>query len=229
MGRTNIQYDNKTVKKFRTIFIDFYAQNHIWFKTVGSSQYGYKLEKIIPAPKEKKIDETFSTTVSMIKKLVIESLEDSVRSEIRHFQDCFDHNLFKEKIKLSLNVGQSSNLEKIRLAFSYHKYWDRQYGGKRWAEATKYLISLKNSKNIKDDIYFIDRIFDLQHNTGFILNKTNFTHLEDRAFRLKKTPGANPKSSINALNFRFRASLEDLIDNSSITTKKLYFANKNYI
>jgi hypothetical protein len=72
--------------------------------------------------------------------------------------------------------------------FSLYRLWNSFYGGKKWAKACKMWFELYNSKTIKDDIFIIDKIFDLQHNTGIIFSKKgcNFrqltkTHLDNRS------------------------------------------------
>ncbi len=104
------------------------------------------------------------------------------------------------------------------------KIWYRHYGGKRWAEATRLLIQLKDSKTLKDDIYLIDRIFDLQHNTGFILNKTVFATLDSRE-RVNRKHKNGRWYYVKPLNYRFTASLHDLVRYASSDVRGLYTAN----
>jgi hypothetical protein len=51
--------------------------------------------------------------------------------------------------------------------------WAYQYGGPRWAAITQYLIDLKNTSvtDHKKLMYIIDRINDIEHNTGSIFTK----------------------------------------------------------
>jgi len=104
------------------------------------------------------------------------------------------------------------------------KAWSSDYGGKRWGTATDFLIKLKESKSLKDDIFLLDRIFDLQHNTGHILNKTTFRCLsKSRRFRNAKNRPVQP------LNFRFKATIKDMADKASAYVRGLYTANLAYI
>jgi len=42
------------------------------------------------------------------------------------------------------------------------------------------LLKAESIKTIVEKIYWIDEVLDLQHNTGFILNKTEFMALFDK-------------------------------------------------
>lgn len=98
-----------------------------------------------------------------------------------------------------------------------------EYGGKRWGKATELLIKLKESKSIKDDIFFIDQIFDLQHNTGFILNKGPFITLENHSVNIKDSTWKRP------LDIRFKYSPYDMLKWCSFEVRHLYITNLNYL
>lgn len=59
------------------------------------------------------------------------------------------------------------------------KFWEEHadaYGGKAWARITEALIELHDAVKrgkLKELIMVIDKIYDLQHNTGSLLSKTN--------------------------------------------------------
>jgi hypothetical protein len=211
------------------LFFDFYVLNELWFKTIGAAQYGYNTIKILPHKKEEAIDTTFNEIVQILKANVIEALERSVRNEIKHFHGCGpDGDYYRSAEMFIERYGDrglhKKSLDVIEKAFSL-RGWSSSYGGKRWAQGTYWLQQLINSKTIKDDVFIIDRIFDLQHNSGFILNKTNFVRL---SVGIKKTSwdeyyGAKP------LNLRFKSTPEKMTEYCSNYIKKLWFANKNYI
>lgn len=46
--------------------------------------------------------------------------------------------------------------------------WRRYFGGKKWGKATSYL--LVNPKTTDDKMFWIDRVLDLEHNTGGIFH-----------------------------------------------------------
>lgn len=232
---------NKTIR----LFFDFYVMNEVWFKTIGRGKLGYT-NKIIPSKKEEIIENTFNSIISEMKQRVIDCLEKSVRGEIKHFDNngpernipfkyndidnyyhCKNVKLIKNFIK---KYGRRSNkwsLQTIRDGFLLNK-WDECYGGKKWAKATELLIKLKNSKSITDDIYFIDRIFDLQHNTGFVLDKTYFKFLKNYFLPIDLRRRYKIKHRI-PLNFRFAGKIEDMVNLASSKVYKIYMANKNYL
>jgi hypothetical protein len=245
-----VDYHNpKSCKEILSLFFDFYVLNEVWFRTVGMEVYGYAASIILPAAKERAIDSTFRAKVAAIKNEVVNALEASVRHEVRHWADETNRNKAFRKTCAAVGIkghdwddgseydegkeytyadGKAfSKLPLPSISMMYHaRCWHRQYGGSRWGKGVDLLIKLKESKNIKDDIFLIDQIFDLQHNTGFILNKTGFAGLEDRVNR--RLPNGR-KTQIKALNFRFRGSTEELSEHCSWRVKGLYVANKNYL
>jgi len=50
--------------------------------------------------------------------------------------------------------------------------WARNYGGKGWADAASGWLKLHDATEPNDMLAYIDHIIDIQHNTGFILNKS---------------------------------------------------------
>lgn len=243
MSRVQYKYAVKNKDVLR-LFFDFYSLNEIWFRTVGAGEYGYAVTKILPSAKEEIIQSTFADKVNTLKREIIGALEASVRHEIGHWR--YEVNKYTNwggeghhssyvnicKIaKISVDRASRTKLSKLPLHHISMLYgydgWDLYYGGKPWQKATDLLIKLKESKAFKDDIFYIDQIFDLQHNTGFILNKTEFVILDD----VRKTRMADGVKAIyrKALNFRFKASLKDLVENCSLNVKKIYTANLNYI
>ena len=234
------------------LFFDFYALNEIWFRTVGAAEYGYPVTRILPFSKENAINETFKSKVSLLKKQVIKALEVSVRGEARHWREYTyieDYDAHGEPIsgpshfevtshKIGYDTSMSwtacrkffktTSLEKILFVFEAD-CWQLDYGGKRWAEATKLLIQLKNSKTLKDDVYLIDRIFDLQHNSGFVLNKTVFVTLDRRDYGRVVRVKNKRKCAVKPLNYRFHATLDELVQYASEYVRGLYRANRRMI
>ena len=49
--------------------------------------------------------------------------------------------------------------------------WEASYGGKKWEEIANAYIMLNNASSHRDKQIAIDHAFDLQHNTGTVLNK----------------------------------------------------------
>lgn len=237
------RFKNKSLIR---LFIDFYTLNEIWFRTVGAETYGYNLTKVIPGKKADKIAAGLEKVVAVLKQEVIFALEASVRAEIAHWNNetsdkCYDVDKYTfrpeytalcklatvSRWHASIVKLQKLPLPAISRLFNY-KHWSQSYGGKLWGDATDCLIKLKESTVLKDDIFLLDRIFDLQHNNGFILNKTEFAML-DRVRKFKLTAVDKNYVYKKALNFRFGATLADMVENSTFAVKKIYMANLNYI
>jgi hypothetical protein len=213
------------------LFFDLYTVNHLWFWTIGAQKSGYHFFNILPAPKEERIDETFEQVVTDMKKRVIKALEWSVRGEISHFygygpgscRSYFSprhpiHNFIKRHGNRKL---RHCPLEVIEEAFNMNG-WDADYGGKKWGKAVYWLIQLKKSSSLAEDCFIIDRIFDLQHNNGFVLNKTEFRILENRRMRFRK-------KDMCPLTYRARAQVTDMLEHCSHRVRGLVIANSNYL
>lgn len=226
--------------------------------------------KILPHKKAEKINQAFHETITLIKANVIDALEYSVRREARHIYGCFNPSEKEiELLKTIKHISFEKNSYEDYNGKTHHSYyingvnqdkmslydiqrvfsmkgWDSSYGGKRWAKGTEMLIALKNSKNVTEDVFLIDRILDLHHNTGFILNKTEFDILDHRVEELisiyysdknykfdneaKKRlfKKSNQKYS-TVLNYRKINDPGRFIDLCSENISKLWIANKNYL
>ena len=49
--------------------------------------------------------------------------------------------------------------------------WNSSYGGAAWEQACKYWLNLYNASSLPEMSIHIDRIYDLEHNTGALLDK----------------------------------------------------------
>lgn len=171
--------------------------------------------------KREKISDEYEKCVEKLYPAVRDSLEWSVRGEIRHFEDCccVNHDsVFREFYKFSRYKLSKLKLETIKDLFEYG-VWESDYGGETWAVATGFL--LENPRTIQEKTYWMDRVFDHQHNNGFILNKTEFEELE-------YSYGSDEVYS-NYLDFRRNAKMIKLSKFSSKSIRKLLLANKNLL
>lgn len=78
----------------------------------------------------------------------------------------------------------------IKKIFSDPELWQKEfYGGKPWANAVDSWMKLHNASSLREMQIWIDHIYDIQHNTGNVLDKNaaynngNF----ERALELKKS------------------------------------------
>ena len=84
------------------------------------------------------------------------------------------NNLARHKAGQALTLVGYQSLEFVELAkiiYSNLK-WKRRYGGQAWKKICEGWIKLYHANNINSKILAIDHLYDLQHNTGFALNKT---------------------------------------------------------
>jgi len=207
----------KKIPRIINTFFDFYCLYELWYKTVGGQFYKNAVPQILPWRKEEIIDKAFTDLVNSLKRLVIENLQRTVTLEAKHYNSygpCNTHTyaIFRQ---------HPHDLGLISKMF-YEKNWSSEYGGKKWGIATDALIGLIQSRSIKDDVYWIDRIFDLQHNNGFILNKTIFKALEDCKGYLN-----------NDCPLDYRAGCvdikEEMVPYTSFGVYKIMMANANYL
>lgn len=110
-------------------------------------------------------------------------------------------------------------------AFEYDD-WVRGYGGELWAEATRFVLD--TPKTIANKELWVDRVFDLHHNSGHLLNKTGFKYISKRnQFRRR---GQTSHYARTALNFRrYAKTISELAEFSSGSVKKLVKANLNQL
>jgi hypothetical protein len=194
--------NSATIKK---MFFDFYALECLThFCGPNSLNFECRRDRIRYAS-ESAIDTLYTH--------VKDALRVSVMSEYENAQ-CNYHGDEQPRYK------PGASLQYIRNVFAQKNRWNHSYGGKKWAIATDFVM--QNPTTYIEKTIWIDRVFDLQHNTGFILNKTDFNCLEGE---IKPKKGRRQK----ILNFRASAKFVDLLDHCSLSTKKLAFANSCFI
>lgn len=135
--------------------------------------------------------------------------------------ECFgeSHENQLKFLQQSFRVPIEWSFEEIANSFQ-DPSWDSQYGGKRWAKATKMLLVLPQNQNEK--ILWIDRVLDLYHNNGHLLNKSMVAVLSK-----PRTIGKIPRNRTSALNYRKHAqTLSELAFFGSTKVKNLLIANK---
>jgi hypothetical protein len=104
-------------------------------------------------------------------------------------------------------------------------YWSHGYGGKKWAKACKMLLELPLTHQQK--VLWIDKVLDLYHNNGHLLNKSMLSVLSK-----PKTIGTDKQRNRykTALNYRrYAQTLSELTHFSSEDVRNLFIANKRKI
>lgn len=56
-------------------------------------------------------------------------------------------------------------------------HWDEGYGGHMWFEICQLIRQLNATKTLKTEIFLIDRLYDIEHNTGRLLEKIPALHV----------------------------------------------------
>ena len=110
--------------------------------------------------------------------------------------------------------------------------WESCYGGELWANATRLLIELKKLlklNNVYDKLALtIDAILDLQHNNGFIMNKTGFGVLSGT--KLCEWDGYKDDIEFNHLDNRYNLkSIDDYKPYCSTKVRNLITATGRHI
>lgn len=225
---------------FYNLFFDFYVMYEIYYRTIGIMKYSDRLGEnglILPYKKEAAITSVFEETVGRMKEVVRKELRFSVYREARHIPAYIGSKGMQEYYDYVVNTanrryGSSGNCEKLTLEelekFYSFKWSENNYGGKRWMRATTALIELEKSNDSMTDVFWIDRVFDLEHNTGHILDKGELDFLKSYKFRVWG-PARRFKVNKNCLDFRHYATIEDMIPMCSSKVQKIYCANKNYL
>ena len=103
--------------------------------------------------------------------------------------------------------------------------WDSAYGGAKWAQATQAIKDSFKLKTVHDKVQWIDKVLDLYHNNGHLLNKTHFRSLSmaNSAFY------ASPKGGMMLSPLEFRAKAKCItvyLPFCSSDVKRLVIARK---
>jgi hypothetical protein len=149
--------------------------------------------------------------------------EMSIKYDLEFIRNRFDRYLKGELELHDLHIRFDIDL--LIYAFS-NVDWALKYGGRNWAKAAQLLR--EEPKTVHHKQLWIDRVLDLQHNTGHILNKTDFWSLsQPKQCHRQFEPRKNKRSPLNYR--RYANSISDLIRYSSSSVRKLAIANMNYI
>lgn len=203
------------------------------------------------ANKARKITESAERITNKLYLNIREALEASVVSELRYVQgevctipedmndeewEACDRNIdFIEDLYMH---GNSSHiLKEMQNHFHLAQWcfdklaWDEGYGGPLWGTATSYL--LQHPVSFLQKTMWIDNVLDLQHNSGFILDKTDFYVLSLTLNEEEKEQFKNEQLKHyfdpTYLDYRAAADLPALCKMGSGLLKKIYMANVNFL
>lgn len=228
---------HKKLNKFVKLFFDFYAINELYLRCGGFREVGYiKYDVFVPERIFEKIKYSYEEIVETIFQHTVECLSRTTRGELIHnfysrvlFQgDYMTPKLLLKKegynMKIFYGDGIIQNANKAYHLFTEYS-WEEPYGGKAWANGAEALMDLKNIETTSDKVYWVDRVMDLYHNTGHILNKTEFSCLENDVY-------ANDpdEDEISFLDFRAECkTIFDFIDYCSDYVRKLIIPRKRLL
>lgn len=186
----HLQSNQKNMRRVYELFFDFYA-----ITTVKG--YIDAARTILSSYKEERLSFMAERVVDEIYEFVKDALTYSVYSEasylFRRYRtskgmeafDCGPATL--NKWTKSKGVYRKRSWE-VSLGIIYEgfqtTFWELDYGGTSWAEGTKFLLDLP--KTYSEKIIWVDRVFDLQHNTGHMLNKTVFHVISEDTYSYPK-------------------------------------------
>lgn len=218
--------DKERLKPTRGFF-DFYSLNLLNY-FAGENSLNFENRR-------KRINKEYENVVENFYKDILIALAYSVQREFRHY-NTQANGREKELIKLSAKckkglpllekqlqehdlsiIPDKEILRKILRGFESGN-WCSSYGGKPWAEGARFLVNLP--KTFDEKVIWIDRVLDLQHNNGHMLNKTKFRSLSEYNYCFKSNP----------LDYRKKAkTFSSLLQFSSLKVKSLGMASKNFI
>ena len=134
----------------------------------------------------------------------------------------YNENIYDEVKFCNFNF----DLNDVYYGFDFFN-WEKYYGGKLWAKAVAFLF--EKPKTEKEKEFWVDRVLDLQHNSGFILDKTKYFRLSLK--RQFKTPNKKNKTkTIDALTYRRNCSnVTQLAQFCSHKVKKTCNINKGLL
>lgn len=120
-------------------------------------------------------------------------------------------------------VKELKEIDFAELAQEFNNgHWYREYGGKKWGKAAELLTKLPQTHSEK--VLWTDKVLDLYHNNGHLLNKSMVSVLSK-----PKTVGlyGDRRRNKTALNYRrYAQTLTELSAFSSVHVRNLFIANK---
>lgn len=203
--------DNYFKKRNDILFFDFYALHPVWSclkKHYQDRSFDY-------------INKLFEEKCFTFGRIVFNAISHSIDSETKYVFGYYNGKNYgtrkeiryqfskNKKIKIGTHP-KDVNLQIKKSAFALKKMWHCDFGGHNWKLACDYCIDLRkalDNYDINKTVLLIDKILDLEHNTGHILNKNG-----DFLFLC----GTN-----SVLDFRRYASLEELSVFSSAKVRNI--------
>lgn len=224
-------------------FFDFYSMIELYMRIGGFRDMGYSSYPVFVSHAiESRIREKYEDVVTSFYEEVRTALIQSIRSELRHFPnhvygglpeiyEAFEAERITKKQISSAQRRPDKFPETAHAIFSIPK-WYLSYGGKKWAKGTKMLMDIVNVRTLEDKIFWVDKVLDLYHNCGHMLNKTKFRVLEQKNKEILtiQSNGKRRKRWSNSLNVRAKArSVIEFLPYNSVEVQRLVIPRKNLL
>lgn len=177
-------------------FFDFYTMYELYMRAGGFREAGYKHYSVIINQKIwERITSKYEEVVDSFYDELYHALVDAIKQELRHFpSECTSYHdesagnyistwkmvCIKGNTTIDQLKNVSKNLEKhpeIAVKVFTIPEWDPEFGGRKWAKASQMLVESKKIKTRHEKVLWCDRVLDLYHNSGHLLNKTDFASL----------------------------------------------------
>jgi len=228
----------------RQKFFDFYSIIELYLRCGGFRDIGYQgYNTFVSFGIEERICRTYEQIVDHFYDEIYEALVTSLRSELYHYPSQCKYQPDKD-IEVLRKHGITKEMTKSAKKFPERKPWvayiifslpgwycnpgstAASYGGKKWARGAKLLMDARSIRTRMDKIYWIDRVLDLYHNGGHMINKTKYRTLSAGLsfYRNGRYVSTTP------LNFRAKAkSIMDFIPFNSDGIRCLVIPRKNIL
>jgi len=179
-------------------FFNLYCYNLLDFSLgKGMEELKYERKVFVNESLENKIRDKYEHYCDKLFTYIFKVLEANCYHEfgyIHNQEECYndgiDYNEIVMHIPLHLRKKickvKFSSKETLKKNFSYtdietlfkiDELWESEYGGPLWGDGAEFLASAHKCKTIHDKFIWIDKVLDLYHNTGHILNKSIFNVL----------------------------------------------------
>lgn len=222
-------------------FFDFYSMYELYMRVGGFRENGYSsYDTFVNEDIFDRIKYKYEEVIETFYENIHTALIDAIKSEYRHYPfECKTFLSYKADgdtpefykyvtKRLGITKDMSDATENNIYEYAEHVYklfqklnWNACYGGKKWAKAVKLLIESKSIKTLHEKVGWCDKVLDLQHNSGHLLDKTHFTVLSDCFVEI------NGKD-LTPLDFRFKSkNIIDFLPYNSHTVKKLVIPRQN--
>jgi hypothetical protein len=183
----------------KTNMMSLYCLYTMWYDIGGGKKdYDTPVDVITPHKREVLVERSFAEFLAAMADLLVKTTLDAVADELENLED---EHLIPQRVVLrwvkenipdlyphiaavdtdgptvllpSMHIIGYQNAIRLFNAPFWEEYAEL-YGGKKWAQITEALMhlhdSVKRAKGMKDIMFAIDRLYDMEHNTGSLVGK----------------------------------------------------------